>query len=198
MNDEFRRAKGKGIKFYSAEEISKAKTEMERSRRKFWNEKAEQLCLHPETAKREKTVIHGIIDVAWTLRKVDIIENDARKLLRDEQELFGDEDSATSTSKKVGKQKASTIPHNQERMEIARQEVINTDKKLQIVREKYNLVSNAGERKKLKEEKTKLENALSGVYTELKRAQDALVKSLNHKRELLNQRLKRDTDNQPE
>lgn len=171
---------------------------MERSRRKFWNEKAQQLCLHPETAKREKTVIHGIIDVAWTLRKVDIIEDDARKLLRDEQELFGDEDSATSTSKKVGKQKARTIPHNQERMEIARQEVINTDKKLQIMREKYNLVSNAGEKKKLREEKTKLENALSGMYTELKRAQDALVKSLNHKRELLNQRLKRDTDNQPE
>ena len=53
---------------------------MERTRRHFWNEKAEQLATRQATAGQSKSTLIGIIDVAWTLRKTALIDVKAREL----------------------------------------------------------------------------------------------------------------------
>ena len=76
---------------------------MERKRRRFWNEKAEQLVKSSKTSHCGKTTIAGIIDVAWTLRKTSFIEEEARKLIQDEKELFTKDDIACGN--KLGNKK---------------------------------------------------------------------------------------------
>lgn len=76
---------------------------MERKRRRFWNEKAEQLVESSKTSHCGKTTIAGIIDVAWTLRKTSFIEEEARKLIQDEKELFTKDDIACGN--KLGNKK---------------------------------------------------------------------------------------------
>lgn len=90
---------------------------MERKRRRFWNEKAEQLVKSSKTSHCGKTTIAGIIDVAWTLRKTSFIEEEARKLIQDEKELFTKDDTACGN--KLGQQKNDTIAKNLDRMAAA-------------------------------------------------------------------------------
>ena len=90
---------------------------MERKRRRFWNEKAEQLVKSSKTSHCGKTTIAGIIDVAWTLRKTSFIEEEARKLIQDEKELFTKDDIACGN--KLGQQKNDTIAKNLDRMAAA-------------------------------------------------------------------------------
>ena len=70
-------ARMKNIKVYTEEEIGSPKSEMERKKRQFWNEKAERLVKSSKTSKCGKTTIAGVIDVAWTLRKTSFIEEAA-------------------------------------------------------------------------------------------------------------------------
>ena len=77
----------KNIKVYTEEEIASPKSEMERKKRQFLNEKAERLVKSSKTSKCGKTTIAGVIDVAWTLRKTSFIE-EARKLIEDEKEFI--------------------------------------------------------------------------------------------------------------
>ena len=112
MGDRYRHTRQKGLKIYDNKEIETAKSDLERMRRQFWNEKCEQLCTRSETANQKKYAIIGIINVAWTLRKTAILE-ECKKLEMDEQELFSANEHLLSTSLPGrGKQKASTIPHN--------------------------------------------------------------------------------------
>ena len=83
MRDPFHHPRMRRLKICKEEEIT--------------DTKAEQLGTHPSTANLAKSAIHGIIDVAWTLRKTSFIEDDARKLESDKKDLFYDEDSATTT-----------------------------------------------------------------------------------------------------
>ena len=53
-------AKMKNIKIYTDEEIASPLSDMERKRRQFWNEKAEQLVKSPKTSHCGKTTIAGI------------------------------------------------------------------------------------------------------------------------------------------
>ncbi|CAB4026854.1 Hypothetical predicted protein [Paramuricea clavata] len=188
MDDQFRHAKMKGIKIFKEEEIKKSKAELERIRKRFWNEKAEQLSTHPSTAKLSKSAFNGIIDVAWTLRKTSFIEDDARKLDSDETDLFPYEDS-TTTTRKLGKQKKNTIPKNLDRMDLAHKNLLKIDKKVEQCREKFSKAKTAYEKDTLVKQYNALKTILNGVYTELKRAQDAAVKSIRHKKHLLNKRL---------
>ena len=148
MGDIYRHARQKGLKIYDDKEIETAKSDLERMRRQFWNEKCEQLCTRSETANQEKYAIIGIIDVAWTLRKTAILEEECKKLEMDEQELFSANEHLLSTSLPGrGKQKASTIPRNIQRMNIVRENFLKLDKEwpfakikskmLMLLREKH-------------------------------------------------------------
>ena len=67
----------KKMKIYSEKEIDNAASVMEKTRRNFWNVKAEQLCTKTKTACLNKQILMGIIDVSWTLRKTALIEEEA-------------------------------------------------------------------------------------------------------------------------
>ena len=159
-------------------------------RRQFWNEKCEQLCTRSETANQEKYAIIGIVDVACTLRKTAILEEQSRKLEMEEQELFGADECLLSTSLPGrGKQKASTIPHNIDRMNIVSGNFLQVDREMTICKKKLEH-ADAIERKKINERLKQFKTTLDGSYPELKRAQDALSKAIKHKRDILNLRLK--------
>ena len=68
MQDKNRMAKIKNLKVFSKAEIDSAKSETEKKRR-FWNEKAEQVARDKKTGNLDKTTMTGIIAVSWTLRK---------------------------------------------------------------------------------------------------------------------------------
>lgn len=190
MGDRYRHARQKGLKIYEKKEIEAAKSDLERMRRLFWNEKCEQLSTRSETANQEKYAIIGIIDVARTLRKTTLLEEESRKLTMDEQELFGADECLLSTSLPGrGKQKASTIPHNIDRMNIISENFLQVDREMTNCKKKLQH-ADAIEKKKLHERLKQLKIRLDGSYTELKRAQDALSKALKHKRDTLNLRLK--------
>ena len=191
MGDRYRHARQKGLKIYDKKEIETAKSDLERMRRQFWNEKCEQLCTRSETANQEKYAIIGIIDVAWTLRKTAKLGEECKKLEMDEQELFSADEHLLSTSLPGrGKQKASTIPHNIQRMNIVRENFLKLDKEMAICK---NQIQNADatKRKTLNEQLQQLKKSLDGSYTKLKCAQDALTKALKHKKDTLNLRLKK-------
>ena len=57
------------VKLFSSKEIGDAQG-LEKIRRKFWNEKAEELCQDRVLKKWKATAIHGVIDTAWTLKKL--------------------------------------------------------------------------------------------------------------------------------
>ena len=83
---------------------------MERKRRLFCKEKAEQLAKCPKTSHCNKTTIPGIIDVSWTIKKTSLIETEARKLLDDERELRFNEDP--TSARKLRQQKKEMLGKN--------------------------------------------------------------------------------------
>ena len=177
----------KNIKIYTEEEINLPKSEMERKRRRFWNEKAEQVAKSSKTSHCSKTTIAGIIDVAWTLRKTSLIEGEARKLIEDEKELFAKDDIESGS--KLGQQKSDTIGKNLERMAAAHLAVESHDADIQACQKEFKKGKSIKD-KNSSTLKYKREKALmDGAYTELKRAQDATTKSIKTKRQQLEIRL---------
>ncbi|CAB4019484.1 Hypothetical predicted protein [Paramuricea clavata] len=188
MRPEFPHAKQKGFKIYTKDEIRNCKYEGEQSRRKFWNEKAEQLCSHSETANLSKNKIGGIIDTAWTLRRTSLFRDEARRLDQNEEELFPDDTSA-SWKRGSGKQKAKTIGNNIEKMELAHLLVIEKDKELQNIKARLKKCTRE-ERDLIEKEYKKTLSEFDVAYTKLKLAQEALSKALTHKKEIFDKRLK--------
>ena len=107
---------GNNFLIYSDQEIASATSELEKKRRRFWNEKAEQLANNPQTPTANKTTLSWIIYVAWTLRKTSFIEGDAKKASQEENGLFPKEEAST---RKVTSQKPGTMTKNMERIDAA-------------------------------------------------------------------------------
>ena len=187
-------AKAKNMKIYSPEEIDSA-IGMEKKRPKFWNEKAEQLSKNKKTRNQSKTVIGGLIDVSWTLRKNSMLEAEAKKLLEDEKVLFRKEDV---TGRKLGNQKKDTILKNMDRMSAAHHAVEELDQGMTEIQESFNKAKAVADRKKCTEGYERKKLLLDGAYTELKRAQDALSKSIKVKRTEIENRLKVRTGDEDE
>ena len=146
-----------------------SKSNLEKMRRQFWNEKCEQLCTCSETANQGKYAITGVIDVAWTLRKTTMLTDECRKLEMDKREMFSDEECALSTSKYAvprkakgkGKQKVSTIPHNLDCMNIAQENVLAADAEMAACKEKLKH-ADGNEKNKITEPLKQLQTTLDG------------------------------------
>ena len=163
-------AKMKNIKIYSDKEIESPQAHLERKRRRFWNEKAAQLAKCPKMSHCNKTTIAGIIDVSWTMKKTSLIETEARKLLDDERELRFNEDPTSAS--KLGQQKKETLGKNLECITAAHLALEGHDAKVEELKR-------GNKSSALKREKAFME----GAYTELKKAQEAAVKSIKVKRQ---------------
>lgn len=175
MNNPHRHAKMKRWKVFSETEIAGASSKMEKTRRKFWNDKAEQLASKPATSGLNKTTVAGLIDVSWTLRKTAIIENNVNEMLEKEKVLLGQDGL-----KKIGSQKKETIPKNLQRMETAHLTVERENANLEKYREEFDRAKSKSkeEREKIKAQWDKCRVNMDAAYTELKQAQDATLKAL--------------------
>ena len=185
MRTPYYHAKTNNMKIYSPKEIESA-TGMEKKRRQFWNDKAEQLAQNKKTRNQSKTVLSGLIDVSWTLRKTSMLESDVKKLLDEEKVLFRKDDVA---GKKLGTQKKDTISKNVERMSAAHHAVEGIDQEVEEVQEAFQAAQTLVDRKKYSKEYERKKLLLDGAYTELKRAQDALTKSMKAKERDIENRL---------
>ena len=170
----------KGVKIYTDSEIQQARSDLERKRRLFWNEKMEQPCSDPKQARHDKTTLCGMVDVSWTLRKSGMLETEANKVLYQEQVVL--RGGEATTKKKLGTQKRETIPKNMDRMNAAHQQVETLDGALIKLRQNHSETSSMEQKKKIKKEFENKTALLDGAYSELKRAQEALSKSLSQKR----------------
>jgi len=65
----YQHAAERKAKLLSSKEIGEAQG-LEKIRRKFWNEKAEELCQDRALKKWKATAIHGVIDTTWMLKKL--------------------------------------------------------------------------------------------------------------------------------
>ena len=174
----------KYIKIYTEQEINGAPPELEKKRRRFWNEKVEQLATSTKTAKCNKTTIGRIIDVSWTLRKTSLIEGDAKKIIQDEKVLFDNQDSISR--RKLGQPKKETLHNNLDRMAAAHLAVEAIDSEIQECQTKFSEAKSSKNRDALRKDYKRKKVILDGAYTELKRAQEATVKSIKVKRQQIN------------
>ena len=172
-DDRYPHARSKNIKLYSDSDISKAKG-FNVHRLRFWNEKAEELCKSPLTRNWKKEQIHGAIDVDWTLKKTAIMKQEVRALedkVKHLKDIYEDMDedilSKTNTAK------------NEDRVGIAAKVVSDCNEALVDIKDQMNQCFNTSERQNLRKEKTRLETMQKSNWVDLKKAQDALRKSLD-------------------
>lgn len=144
-----------------------------------------------KTRDQSKTVLRGLIDVSW--RKTSMLETEARKLLDDEKVLFRKEEKGGR-----GRQKKETITENMERMAAAHQAVEELDLKVKNIQDSFKAAKTVALREQNSKKYVKEKLLLDGAYTELKRAQDAITKSIKVKRKEIDDRLRARSDNDHE
>lgn len=167
----YHNAASRKVKLYSRTEILRAQG-LEQIRRRFWNEKGEELCQDRELQKWKATAIHGVIDTSWTLKKTAILVMEADHL---QDELLRQE--GVSTAKK--QQKAGTVDEN-----VAR--TLNSHRQLLKVNETLCKLKDAANTTTSKKSKiSQAEDAARSAMGELRQAQESLRKALENKRKSL-------------
>ena len=149
-----------GIHMYTSTEVSSAQG-LQQSFRKFWNEKALELCSDSVTRckLKNKAAIQGAIHLSWTLHKTDLLKLQAEEMGEDMKLIYSDE----ATQKHM----LTPITRNTDRMLIASAAVTR-------------LYSEMGGSDTV--DICKLEDDLDKELTELRKAQDALNKAIQRRR----------------
>ncbi|XP_077865384.1 uncharacterized protein LOC144351977 [Saccoglossus kowalevskii] len=156
-------AGSKGMKLYSVHEI-RAAVGMEKLRRRFLNEKVEELCRDKIIRKWSKVAISAAADVAWTLKKSKYLILQADKL-------------KYSSHEPKTKLKPRTLVENVSRVMKADEQVQNINTTLKQIKNKKGT--------KLLEIQ-KAEEYMKSALSELRQAHEALRKVLQHRRSELN------------
>lgn len=72
-------ARAQKVKIFSEQEINKS-TGMKKSYQQFWNDKAEELCKNNTLKTFKPGEIQGTINVAWTLKRADILKGEVEEV----------------------------------------------------------------------------------------------------------------------
>lgn len=149
-----------GIHMYTPTEISSAQG-LQQLFRKFWNEKAGELCSDSVTRckLKNKAAIQGAIYLSWTLHKTDLLKIQAEELGEDMKMIYPDQ----ATQKHM----LTPVTRNVDRMLIASATVTRLYSEM-----------GGGDSADIK----KLEADLDRELTELRKAQDALNKAMERRR----------------
>ena len=75
----FSAARARKVKIFSQQEIDES-VGMQKSYRQFWNDKAEELCSSNALKNFKPGEIQGAINVAWTLKKTEILKEDLKEV----------------------------------------------------------------------------------------------------------------------
>ena len=150
---------GYGIHIYTQSEIEKSPGN-QKEFRKFWNEKAFELCSNPSVTRKlqgNRAAIEGVIYSSWTRHKTSLLELQVEELEAKYVKVYKD---------KVTRDHALiVVKKNMERMLQAHASTDDT----------YSLISQS------QEYSTSLESQLTDAVTELKKAQDALLKAIERR-----------------
>ena len=166
-------AASRKVKIYSPTEVSRAQG-LEKIRRKFWNDKAEELCQDRELNKWKATAINGVIDTAWTLTKTAVLVMEADNL-RDEESRA----EPISAPKPRKQQKVATVDENVKRTLNTHRQLLKINQTLQSLKNTANTTT------KKKAKISQAEDAARSAMGELKQAQESLRKALENKRNYL-------------
>ena len=177
-SDPYSAAKARNIRIYKESEINES-TGLVQVYRKFWNAKAEEICSSHSLRSFKAGEIQGAINVAWTLEKT-------RHLKQEVQEVNMEigQQCSHAVVKKI-QSSVKTIEKNTQRVENAHESLSNTHKELADARFELFKSTNSSQRKKAIEKASKKESELEVNLTELRKAQDALRKSIHTKRKLI-------------
>ena len=118
---------------------------MEKKRRQFWNEEANELAKNRETRDQSKTVLCGIVNVFWTLHKTSMREAKDKKLTEDKKVLIL---KRRRHEWETWKQKKDTILKNADRMSAAHQAVEEHDQRVTGVQKLFKEAKTIADRKK--------------------------------------------------
>ena len=151
-----------GLKVYSKSEIESA-SGLKQEYLKFWNDKAAELCEDKSVRAKlstNKKRIMGAINTSWTLQRTEILQIHAEEVIEAAKRVYADE-----VKREVI---LSSIRSNVARMQDA----------ASSVNQLYHIMDLSTPAEILK-----MEVDLAQEITTLKRAQDALIKALQRKRE---------------
>ena len=103
---------------------------MKKSYQQFWNDKAEELCTNNALNTFKPGEIQGAINVAWTLKKADILKDKVEEVNRevatkcstDKMKKFQLLKNTTEKNTKRVDAAISTVQEKQENLTTARQE----------------------------------------------------------------------------
>lgn len=173
-------ARARKIKIFSATEIEES-TGMQKIYREFWNAKAEELCRSSALKTFKPGEIQGAINVAWTIRKTGYLKDEMEKV---NQEI---NDKCPVDVLKKFQLSAKTWKKNRERVETAFTSLQDLQRDLTSARQEYFDSSSKSERRAASVKVDQLEKNLQSQLTEMRKAQDALRKSIDARRKLLDQ-----------
>ena len=121
----YQHAAERKVKIFSSKEI----------RRKFWNEKAEELCQDRTLKKWKATAIHGVIDTAWVLKKTVVLVVEASNT----QDREAREEATEHSTMK--KQKKETVDANVHRRLCSHRELLRVNERLRSLNDANNTTS---------------------------------------------------------
>ena len=159
----YQHASSRKLKIYSKNEIQLAKG-LEKVRRQFWNTKGEEVCRDKTLRTWPKTVLHGVIDTLWTLKKTALLAMEANKILNEKIENI-----------EKTKQREGTLTENLERTLAQHNELLRINSKLAALNDPNNTT---------RDKKSKVENlqrSAREAIGELKRAQESARKAMENR-----------------
>lgn len=174
----FSAARARKVKIFSEQEVNES-TGMQKSYRQFWNDKAEELCRSNALKTfTEPGEIQGAINVAWSLKKTDILKDQI-------EEVNKEIASKCSTDELKKFQMSKTVEKNTERVDAAVSALRKTQENLTTARQEFVDSTNKSERKLASARVDEIEKDLDAQMAELRRAQDALRKATEARKKLL-------------
>ena len=179
-SDSYSFARARKVKIFTESEIE-GSAGLQKVYRKFWNEKAEEICSNNNLKSFKAGEVQGAINVAWTLEKSRHLKEDIDKM----KEEMSQPCSSNAVAKKVIASN-KTIEKNSNRVERAHKELSKTQNELMEARLELFRSTNGSQRKDFIAKIEQREKTLDADLTELRKAQDALRKALDIKRKLLN------------
>ena len=168
-SDRYSFARARKVKIFTEREIESS-TGLQKIYRRFWNEKAEEICSESNLKSFKPGEVQGAINNAWTLKKTRHIREEIDSL---KEEVSHPLSNAILKKVTASNKTTELKVHNK------------TQEKLMEAQFDLFTTKNSRQRKNAIEKVEALERELEANLTELRKAQDALRKALDVKRELL-------------
>ena len=172
----------KGVHLYSEKDIETS-SRSEKERRKWWNEKAKELCENSRYESLRGEAIDQKLHEEWKINKATKMlheEKETRKAIEEIIERYPDLDQYLEWKNKM---KSETLVRNVTRVEVAAQQLKRSrDKVEKLSARLQNTEETTAEFCKLKKEMEEHQGAHKFHIRELTKAQDAMSKVLSTKK----------------